>query len=119
MRVQELLPLQAFLEWLKKTLPYILGLLFVPGRPENPYFVERYTYRVEQRTFWRSVVRLMVDVSDDLSEGDDEADTDVEALRKANRRLEADLRKMEKRVERLTKLLDDQTTIIGALAASK
>jgi hypothetical protein len=121
MRVQELLPLQAFLEWLKKRLPFIIGFLFLPGRPDQSYYRSHYNYHVERHSLWRSLVGKMVDVSEDLdsrTEENEEAN-ELELLREANQKLETDLRKLRKRLHNLDRLFDDQAAIIGALASGR
>lgn len=111
MRIQELLPLQRFITWLNNLLPRPFSIL-LPGKPGESFYRPLVTYMPNQRSRIAQIRRLLLgnlvtDVEEDY--------TPEAQLLGENRKLRADVRKLQARMAAFAEHQEAQTKIVNAL----
>lgn len=127
MRVKELLPLQAFLTWLRKYLPKSVASYGLPGGadPRSRLYAKRYVVKTRRRNLyqalWHYIVHFMVEIREDETDHTEQAEAsseeslELEALKKASQYLQDDMVRLQKSLGQLSKIFDDQATMVDAL----
>eukprot|EP00043_Microstomoeca_roanoka_P017710 m.185620 g.185620 ORF g.185620 m.185620 type:complete len:1059 (-) comp16686_c0_seq2:245-3421(-) len=107
MRVQDLLPLQAFMAWLR-------GKISCFGE-HDPFYRESYVLLVNKVSFWRWLASRVITFRQQHAIVDVDRyfeKTELEKLREANNRLSRDVTKLKKKVRQLQNALDEQVILI-------
>eukprot|EP00055_Hartaetosiga_balthica_P004582 m.12207 g.12207 ORF g.12207 m.12207 type:complete len:1107 (-) comp3966_c0_seq1:1200-4520(-) len=112
LRVQDLLPLEAFLVWVRSMLPFKVA---------NHFYRAKYSLVVHKSSIWRFVSKLIFGQGDQsILDGESVEDvSELEQLRRLNKRLTSDVKVLNQKLTTLSSTVEDQIQLIRDLCELK